>query len=206
MVAKKLSSWHKAKYTPIILDRDGSNCFYCEDPFPAIIIQKVDKKKARVFDHLNNDPTDNRPENLCFAHSICNEQKKYKTEWIVKAKKHLRENVKESNLEVVSHANSDKETGTEIDTNAIYYEIAIKYLTDELNPRGDEPPENAQIDFKNAMDVISARVRKRVGHSSQNTARRILDVLSCGEDSWLKVKDDENHKWILVLDPDKEHI
>ena len=110
--------------------------FYCEEPFPPRIIQRVDKRKKRVFDHLNDDATDNRCENLCFAHSICNEQKKYKPFWVAKAKKQLKENVRDANIETISHGGSDKETGTEIDTNAIYYEIAIKYLKDNLNPQG----------------------------------------------------------------------
>ena len=206
MVAKNWSSWHTAKYAKMILDRDGHDCFYCNEAFPPKIIQKIDKQKARVVDHLNNNEEDNRPENVVFAHSICNEQKKYKNEWIVKAKKKLRENERLANIEVISHANSDKETGTEIDTNAIYYEVAIKYLKDNLNPSGDKPPQESQIDYSNSLNIISAKVRKRVGHSSQNTARRIVDVLTAGEDDWLKVKDEESHRWVIILDPNKKFI
>jgi len=205
MVAKKLSTWHKVHYLPIILERDGTDCFYCEEAFPPLMVQKVKRSRERVFDHLNNDPKDNRAENLCIAHRECNEKKKWRNEWIVKAKRKLRENEQYSQMHAKSHANTDKETGTEMDSNAIFSEICLNYLGEMLEPHGDAAPVEAELDYKTTLDLLTAKGFKRCGHASQNTFRRIIDMLTAGEHNFTKMKN-EDHRWVIRYNSEKDLI
>jgi hypothetical protein len=63
MGTKQLTMNQKAKWAPLIRERDyekgeKETCFYCEQRFIK------SKKWQKVWDHLNNNESDNRPENL----------------------------------------------------------------------------------------------------------------------------------------------
>jgi len=179
LVAKKISQHIKRKFDPLIDDRDGKDCFYCEKPFPTkklgILSFPIDKNLAKEYDHLNNDKTDNRLENLVHAHRICNQQKKHSNKLIMKAKAKLRDNERSAEIPV-SHANTDKETATETDSNAIFCEIALKSLADHLQPKGQLPAKTDELMYKEFLDLIAGKAYKITGHASQNTFRRIVDM------------------------------
>lgn len=207
LVAKRLSTFLKRKYEPTIFDRDGKDCFYCEKPFPTkklgIISFSTDKRMKRVFDHLNNDRSYNDVVNLVFAHSICNQQKKNNPAWISKAKTKLRDN--EMSAEVpISHAGTDKETTTETDSNAVFCEIALKTLSYYLQPNGDIPAKTEQVIFKEFLDLVCAKCYKLVGHASQITMRRIVDMFCTKEFPYLKEKN-EQKKYIIRLRKEEEY-
>ncbi|KKN27556.1 hypothetical protein LCGC14_0863530, partial [marine sediment metagenome] len=67
--------------------------FYCEQRFI-----KEDPKWCQEWDHLNNNPQDNRPENMVWAHAQCNEKKKYNIDWNTIAAEKLKKNVKLNKL------------------------------------------------------------------------------------------------------------
>jgi len=156
LVAKKLSTFLKVKYRPNIISRDGKNCFYCGGSFDNKFFQKLYSAKSEEFDHLNDDDTDNRPENLVLSHRVCNQHKRSNNSWIIKAKKKLRENTMMLHIPE-SHLGSDKETPTEIDTNAIFADIVKKELEEKLLPHGDHPPVESELivsDFLNLVSVL----------------------------------------------------
>jgi len=206
-VAKRLSTFLKRKYEPIISDRDGKDCFYCEKPFPTKQIKNIlfpiDKKMKRVFDHLNNDRTYNDVVNLVFAHSICNQQKKNNQSWISKAKAKLRDNERSADIPI-SHAGTDKETTTETDSNAVFCEIALKTLSEYLQPNGHIPAKTEEVMFKEFLDLVCAKAYKMVGHASQITMRRIVDMFCTKEFSYIKEKNQQK-KYIIRLRKEDEY-
>jgi len=207
MVAKRLSTFLKTKYIPIIEDRDGKDCFYCEKPFPTkklgFLSFPVDKKMKRVFDHLDNDRTHNDVTNLVLAHSICNQQKKNNQALINKAKAKLRDNERSADIPV-SHAGTDKETTTETDSNAVFCEIALVGLQEFLQPNGQIPAKTEQLMFKEFLDLLSGRAYKIVGHASQITFRRIIDMFCTTGYQYIKEKN-EQKRFIIRLRKEDEY-
>jgi len=66
---KNLSIGLKKEYLPILLKRDnGFTCFYCGCEL------KID---SFVYDHLNNNRSDNRLENIVLACVSCNNKKPF---------------------------------------------------------------------------------------------------------------------------------
>lgn len=196
----------KIKREPIILSRDGENCFYCEKPFPTkflgVIKFPFDRNMERVYDHLSNDPTDNRVENLVFAHSICNQQKKNNQAWINKAKTKLRDNEKSSDIPI-AHAGTDKETSTETDSNNVFCEIALTSLAEYLQPNNDNPPKKQFINRKEFLDETAGKAYKVVGHASQITLARIVDMFCTKQFRYIKERDAQR-KWIIRLRTPKD--
>ena len=207
MVARKISSHLKKKYDPLIDDRDGKDCFYCEKSFPTARLGflkfKIDKNMKKVYDHLNNDRKDNRLENLVHAHSICNEQKKLNQAWINKAKSKLRDNERSADIPV-AHAGTDKETATETDSNAIFCEIVLKSLQYHLQPNGQLPARTEQVMHKEFLDLVAGKAYKITGHASQNTMRRIVDMFCTTEYQYIKVKNEER-RFIIRLRTEEEY-
>ena len=206
MVAKALSTFLKTKYKPMIQQRDGMNCFYCDKPFQSKLMSMITlsvNADTEVFDHLNNDATDNRPENLVLAHSVCNEHKKNNNEWIVKAKQKLRDNERSANIPI-AHAGTDKETATETDTNAIFAEIVLKELADKLLPKNNGVSLKEELPLKEFLDLVSAKGYKICGHASQNTMRRIVDMFCTTEFPYIKEKN-ESKRSVIRLRSEKEY-
>lgn len=206
MVAKKLSSHLKRLYDPQIDDRDGKDCFYCEKSFPSKVVNfitmSIDKNMEKEFDHLNNDDTDNRLENLVHAHRICNKHKMQNTSWIQKAKAKLRDNERSARIPV-SHANTDKETATETDSNAIFCEIVLKELAYYLQPNGQVSARTEELMHKEFLDLVAGKAYKITGHASQNTMRRIVDMFCTKEYPYVKEKNDEK-RFIIRLRREEE--
>ena len=83
-LVRRLSYTLKKKYFLLIQQRDGYACFYCKDNFS--------ETHPAEYEHLNNNETDNRLENLAFSHHECNNKKKFNTDWQVLATEKLRKN------------------------------------------------------------------------------------------------------------------
>jgi hypothetical protein len=207
LVAKKLSVHLKRKYSPMIDDRDGTNCFYCDKAFPTKKIKNIlfpiDKNLSKEFDHLNNDRTDNRFENLVHAHRICNRQKSKNNDWIYKAKAKLRDNEKSADFPI-AHAGTDKVTSSETDSNSVYCEVILKTLGQHLHPIGNLPARNQFVFRKEFLDLVAGKAYKLTGHASQITMGRILDMFCTSEYSYIKQKD-ESRKWIVRLRKEEEY-
>ncbi len=206
-MSNKISQHIKRKFDPLIDDRDGKDCFYCEKPFPTkklgILSFPIDKNLSKEYDHLNNDKTDNRLENLVHAHRLCNNQKRHSNKMIMKAKAKLRDNERSAEIPV-SHANTDKETATETDSNAIFCEIALKALADNLQSNDKISAKTDELMFKEFLDLISGKAYKITGHASQNTMRRIVDMFCTSEYPYVKDKN-QAKRFIIRLRKEDEY-
>jgi len=203
MGSKQLTLHQKAKWTPIILQRDFPDghtpeCFYCKQEF---IDRDPDYQKE--FEHLNNNDSDNRPENLVWAHSKCNELKKNNVEWQVLAHEKLRKNerwyfesVGEGGRERSNTAHTQVQPNEQIDANADASNEAEKYLAERLLPQGGRIAIDDKLDFNEASHVITYRCYKKHGHGSQNTITRILKMLTCEDSPFERVKID-GRTWIV---------
>ena len=191
MGSKHLSLNQKAKWLPYIIERDGNFCFYCEQRFI-----NSDHRWKRVFDHLNNNEGDNRPENLVLAHWYCNELKKTNCDWQIMAQEKLKENEKlaESLGEGERKKLPQIETNTEIDSNTEFSKITEEYLIERLFPHHGRPPLENDLDFIETLNNITLRCYRKNKHASQNTLRRIIDMFCASEGPFEKVKIEGRYK------------
>lgn len=191
MGSKHLSLYQKAKWLPYIIERDGNCCFYCDQRFI-----NSDHRWKRVFDHLNNNEGDNRPENLVQAHWHCNELKKTNCDWQILAQEKLKENEKlaESLGEGERKKLPQIETNTEIDSNTEFSKITEEYLIERLFPHHGKPPLESDLDFIETLNNITLRCYRKNKHASQNTLRRIIDMFCASEDPFEKVKIEGRYK------------
>lgn len=149
------------------------------------------EKWCREFDHLNNDETDNRPENLVLAHRECNNRKKTKLEWQLRAMDKLKENERsgalgEGERKNLMYAGSGEGTNQEIDLNQAFNEIVYEYLGEMLFPHNGRPPMNNGINYTETLNALTSRCRKKTGHGAQTTLRRIVDSYCSTEDDFEK--------------------
>ena len=208
MVARKLSTFLKRQYAPLIEQRDGNNCFYCQNPFQHKLLDIItlsEDTNEKVFDHLNDDEEDNRPENLVYAHKLCNQRKKTHNDWIIKAKQKLRDNERSANIPI-SHANTFKETEKETDKNAIFCDIVVKELAKYLLADKDSKIKKEELGRKEFLDLVTAKGYKVCGHASQNTMARILDMFTTTEFPYIQEKNDSKKTMIRLRHEDEYQL
>jgi len=162
-----LTTYQKEKFLPILLERDGSNCFYCNLPF-----NPLDPNMRRTFDHLNNDKKFNDIQNLILAHLFCNNKKKHNAEYQIMAKEKLRLNsllVFEGLSERERNKSGPMPANQEIDLNVAIKKETWAYLQEHL-VRQEKPA----INFNDSAESIAFMFWERTGHGSSQTVGRAL--------------------------------
>lgn len=184
MGTKYITINQKAKWTPIMIERDFPNdqehiCLYCEQRFI-----EHDSKYCKEWDHLNNNAQDNRVENMAWAHAICNERKKFNPDYQIIASEKLKKNVKwHSDLlregDGARNFSAHKETSDEADVSAVLIKHATQFLAQELTSQNGKPPQRNEIPLKEAVECVDYLVKKEIGRGSHAAVQRHLETLSC---------------------------
>ena len=180
---KHLTVTMKRKYLPLIIKRDGEDCSYCG--------KKLDHK-THIFEHLNDNRSYNKLENIVLACQSCNNKKPYDSEMQKLALEKLMVNemsnfMRERNLEdeINSH-----EASTEIEINVSNFDITEQYISDVVNCDG-------YIGYSDALNSCVALCKEKIGHGSQQSVRNYLaaltSTLGCFE-----ITRDENKKKIIL--------
>ena len=201
MGTKQLSLNQKARWKPIIMERDFPDgkmpiCFYCKQEFIA-----HDAEFKQEWEHLNNNPGDNRPENLVWAHARCNEIKKKKAEWQVLAIDKLNENVRWHSESLGggggnNTAHTQTQPNEQIEANSAAIGEAEMYLIERLLPLPGKPAVEERLDFYKTADTIAYRCYRKYRHGSQNTTTRILRMLTC-DDAQFTTEKKDGREWIV---------
>jgi len=192
---KKLTTKLKRKIFPVVKKRDGDICFFCVMPFVQGVL-----KWSRTYHHLNKNTEDQRIENLVFAHEECNRRVEHDTDWQIRSKEKLQENLKYHQYvdEVTAHNDDDKDTNVEIDTNELYLRFAKERMIERLKPRGVRPPQYESLSFKDTCNSIAFKVSEEVGHGSPIGASRAIEMLCSDEADFEKYKE-QGGKWRIRL-------
>jgi len=205
--AKPLTQNMKAKATPIVLERDYNNeepwCIFCE-----LLFVFNHKHWRQVWEHLNNNDDDHRVENLAWAHSICNEQKKNNTDYQIIAREKFISNIKwvqqsdptrkregENNLHTDTEELTDAEVGKIID------KTTQKFLDERL--KGPEPKYClSRLDTRSCIVFL---VKKETnGRGSPQAVDRAIDTYCCTIADYISKKEDG--KRIIRLRKQEEEI
>ena len=183
-LVKHLSQKKKLEMLPFLIERDGGHyCFYCK--FPLSI-------ETQVYEHLNSNPQDNRPENLVLSCQSCNVKKDKDFDLIFLAKKKLREN--ESKLFVQKNpfheVQNTQEVSTEIAINQSNFEITKQYLYEKLAVEDS-------LEYTKTINNCAYICKEKTGYGSQQSVRNYIDILTCEEGPFMISRNDEKKKIIV---------
>ena len=185
MMARKLTAAQKRQLLTYLVERDGYHCFYCKKGFKSV--------RDPIIEHLNDDETDDREDNLVLAHQSCNilkytqKDKKYFNMAELKLEdneKHLY--VRESFLK----KNSKDEASTEITISKKCFDITEKYVTDNVLA-------NSWVVYKETMDSIVYLCRKKIGYGSEQQIRSHILTLTSPVAPFEIIKDPKTKKKII---------
>ena len=180
------------------MERDYKNeseptCIFCEQRFIL-----YDTRWAKVWEHLDNDDTNNTFENSAWAHKKCNEDKKFNYDFQLIATEKLKQNILYSGSLGVERRrekpNTDTHTNEQIDANQQILEISEKYLAERLLSQLGRPPNETELNWNDTRETIAFRCYKKHRHGSQSTVYRALKLLTCGEAPYRRDKIDGNLK------------
>ena len=179
---KSLTKALKEKYLPMLIDRDGGfKCFYCK--------QELSIKKL-AFEHLNNNRTDNRIENLVLSHLSCNIQKISNTDYQIMALEKLKLNEELFSVCERKKTKTDFDSTSEIGINIGTYEIVESYLNNEVHTDG-------HVLFNEALYSIVFICKERTGHGSEPAVRRHLNTWTAKVAPYEITRNDSNEKIIV---------
>lgn len=183
-MSKQLSITDKNLYFPILIERDGGFlCFFC-----GIFLQFG----SFVFEHLNNDRSDNRIDNITLACQSCNNHKPYDQIMQEKALKKLKQNL-ESNFvrEKISIVDSNKEASAEIEINVANSEIVEQYIAESVKANGS-------IAYGDALNSSVFICKSKTGHGSQQSVRNYIAALTSVVGPFQIIRDENKKKVIMV--------
>jgi len=196
MYTKELTTNKKAKAFPLLVQRDGDVCFYDKQPFVDSI-----PGMQRNFDHLNNDPFDNRIENLVLCHADCNQKKKWNFDMQFLAHEKLKENVRnasepqsDNGRERIStaHTDTDDEELTEGQMNFTINKL-VKSTLDEKIPEGSLE----KVSYSKMLKAITFLVIDQTkGRGSETAVRRSLDAFCSMFAPWEDYKEGKGNRVI----------
>lgn len=191
--AKQRNQHLQQKCTPIIIKRDYYNrqkpfCFYCEGGFVP-----EHKYLHQVWDYLNNNENDIRPENLVWAHKKCSEEKNNNIEFMVRAEDKLKENIKWIDSESLRESEREKKLFTEeeeltdAEVGRIIGNITETYLDEHLKG----PNAQEFLLRSDARACIAYIVKKETdGRGSLQAVDRAIDIYCCKITDYVSKKED----------------
>jgi len=158
----RLTHRRKINDFPIIVERDGYRCFYCNGEFT--------NNHPAEYDHLNNNPDDSRPENLVFAHHECNNKKKNNSDWQIRAREKLLQNEKA----VLACERRQADTGTTQElTSSQQISKALRPIA--LQWLEEHTLIEKEIILRDAIHAIVFLCQKQTGWGSPATIYRYID-------------------------------
>ena len=187
-MARKLTAAQKHKMFKYLVDRDGYLCFYCKKKFKSV--------RDPIYEHLNNDETDDREDNLVLAHQRCNVLKSTQKDkkYLDMAEEKLAENEKHAGDLYVRESflkkNSKDEASTEITISKKCFDITEKYVTDNVLANG-------WVVYKETMDSIVYLCRKKIGYGSEQQIRSHIQALTSPVAPFEITKDPKTKKKII---------
>ena len=184
-MARKPTAAQKRQLLTYLVERDGYLCFYCKKGFKSV--------REPIIEHLNDDETDDREDNVVLAHQSCNilkytqKDKKYFNMAELKLEdneKHLY--VRESFLK----KNSKDEASTEITISKKCFDITEKYVTDNVLANG-------WVVYKETMHSIVYLCKKKIGYGSEQQIRSHILTLTSHVAPFEMIKDPITKKKII---------
>ena len=157
----------RRQLTDIILARgDAYSCFYCNYDFKNI--------RECWLEHLDDDRTNNTPDNIVFTCRSCNVKKQHDESMRVQAREKLRVNQMMNYVRDWTELQKiQKESSEAVAINESNCNTTIKWLEERL-PLGS----SNTVLLKEAVDTITCECKYNTGHGSQQSIRNYIDYLT----------------------------
>ena len=184
-MARKLTAAQKRQLLTYLVERDGYHCFYCKKGFKSV--------RDPIKEHLNDDETDDREDNLVLAHQSCNILKSTQKDkkYLNMAELKLEDNEKHLYVgESFLKENSKDEASTEIKISKRCFDITEKYITDGVLANG-------WVVYKETMHSIVYLCKKQTGYGSEQQIRSHILTLTSPVAPFEITKDPTTKKKII---------
>ena len=162
-----LTPAQRRQLTDIIIARgDSYRCFYCHYVFENV--------KECWLEHLDDDRTNNNPDNIVFTCRNCNVKKQHDESLRVQAREKLRVNQMMNYVRNWKELQKlQKESSEAVAINESNCNTTIKWLEERL-PLGS----SNTVLLKEAVDTITCECKYNTGHGSQQSIRNYIDYLT----------------------------
>ena len=178
---KSLTPAQRKKFFPELCERDnGLNCWYCKC--------KLDLNRV-VFDHLNENPQDNRIDNLVLACQSCNVSRITDGELHERGLEKLEEN--EKTMFVREKIDSSESIiSKEIDINQKNTRITEKFVSSLIDETGS-------VLYSEVLDACVFLCQKHSGHGSHQSVRNYLASLTSIVGPFKETRNEQNKRTIV---------
>mgnify|MGYP006191080553 FL=1 len=178
---KSLSSAQRKKFFPELCERDnGFKCYYCKCKLES---------NHFVFDHLNENPQDNRIDNLVLACQSCNVSRITDGELHERGLEKLEEN--EKTMFVREKIDSSESIiSKEIDINQKNTRITEKFVSSLIDETGS-------VLYSEVLDACVFLCQKHSGHGSHQSVRNYLASLTSIVGPFKETRNEQNKRTIV---------
>ena len=152
----------------IIASGDSYLCFYCHYVFENV--------KECWLEHLDDDRTNNNPDNIVFTCRNCNVKKQHDESLRVQAREKLRVNQMMNYVRDWKELQKlQKESSEAVAINESNCNTTIKWLERRLVIDSET---SMTVLLKEAVDTITFECKDKTGHGSQQSIRNYIDYLT----------------------------
>jgi len=159
----------KRELVDIIIARgDAYSCFYCHYDFKNV--------EECWLEHLDDDRTNNTPDNIVFTCRSCNVKKQHDESMRVQAREKLRVNQMMNYVRDWKELQKlQKESSEAVAINESNCNTTIKWLERRLVIDSET---SMTVLLKEAVDTITFECKDKTGHGSQQSIRNYIDYLT----------------------------
>ena len=159
----------KRELVDIIIARgDAYSCFYCHYDFKNV--------EECWSEHLDDDRTNNTPDNIVFTCRSCNVKKQHDESMRVQAREKLRVNQMMNYVRDWKELQKlQKESSEAVAINESNCNTTIKWLERRLVIDSET---SMTVLLKEAVDTITFECKDKTGHGSQQSIRNYIDYLT----------------------------
>jgi len=178
----RLTIGQKRRYIKHIVQRDGGfKCFFCG---------KALEQKTGVFEHLNGNWRDSRPDNLVIACQSCNVKKISDMEMQDGAIEKLEKNEMGlfvgENFSVLDEEEKEGNTASkEIEISQRNSAIVEQFLTEEIQEKGSIP-------YFDTLHTCVYLCTRETGHGSHGSVRNYINTFTCSRAPFVQTGKGEN--------------
>lgn len=172
MTFRNMTQLLKLKLLPLLIKlQNGFNCYQCG---------KALHGDDYVFEHLNDNRFDNRPENIALCCQSCNIKKISNMDMKIKAQELLKSN--EERGITPNEDTSHESKSNEIEINRTLRPFCKQYLTERVLTDG-------KISYKDALLELTYLSQEKFGCGSETTIRKYLAELTCKVTPFMIIKE-----------------
>jgi len=177
----QLSGRQKHDYLPDIISNDGFVCLYDGESLVG---------RKWIYEHLDDNPTNNVRENIAIACQSCNNKKPHNSTMKQIALRKKEKNEKNNYTRAGASEVSPPSLKPEIDISQTNFELTFQYLSEIISS-------DNFIEFKSAVDCCVMSCKKNTGTGSHTAIRRYVDALVSKEGPFMVTQNDKKEKMIV---------